>query len=143
MEYPFYKHEREHLKLSGGRPLQELSLESVRDGKIAAEEIGIHPDTLRAQAEVAERNGFLQLASNLRRAAELAGVPDEHNLKVYEALRPGRASAAELEEIARELEETYEAPLTAKFIREAGKDSGGAQRSPHTGTSTGRGEQKT
>ena len=64
------------------------------------------------------RPGRTQLADNLDRAAELARVPDEELLEIYTALRPGRSTAAELEEWARRLDE-WEAPLTAAFVREA------------------------
>ena len=37
-----------------------------------------------------------QLAENFRRAAELAGLPDDEVLALYEALRPGRSTAAQL-----------------------------------------------
>ena len=52
------------------------------------------------QAEVALAAGRTQLAESLERAAELAAVPDELLLEVYTALRPRRATAAELEEWA-------------------------------------------
>ena len=42
-----------------------------------------------------------QLAENLRRAAELAPLPDDTILEIYTALRPARSSAAELEAWAR------------------------------------------
>ena len=70
------------------------------------------------QAAVAEAAGRLQLAANLRRAAELAPLPDETILAVYTALRPRRSTAAELEGWAARLEELG-APLNASFVREA------------------------
>lgn len=79
----------------------------------------ISPDTLRRQADAAQAAGFTQLADNLRRAAELTGVPKEELLRIYEALRPGRASEAELRAIADGLERNYGAQRTAAFIREA------------------------
>ena len=51
------------------------------------------------------RRAGTQLAENLERAAELAAVPDDLLLAVYTALRPGRATAAELEEWAARLDE--------------------------------------
>jgi propanediol dehydratase small subunit len=68
--------------------------------------------------QVALAAGRPQLAENLERAAELAAVPDEALLAVYTALRPGRATAAELEEWAVRLE-GYGAVATAAFVREA------------------------
>jgi propanediol dehydratase small subunit len=48
----------------------------------------------------AELHANPQLAANLRRAAELTRLPDEEVLAIYEALRPGRSSAAELTALA-------------------------------------------
>ena len=76
------------------------------------------PATLRRQAEVARAAGRRQLADNLERAAELAGVPDDQLLEIYTALRPGRSTAAELEAWAVRLE-GWGAPRTAAFVREA------------------------
>ena len=59
-------------------------------------DLRIHPDTLERQAVVAEEHGNPQLAENLRRAAELTRLPDEEVLSVYEALRPGRSTLAQL-----------------------------------------------
>ncbi|MBI4606524.1 MAG: glycerol dehydrogenase [Planctomycetes bacterium] len=119
MEYPFYATSRRRLRLPGGRPLETLALEAVARGEVRPEEVGIHAETLRAQAAVAERAGFRQVGAMLRRAAELAGVPDERVLAVYEALRPGRVTPEELEAIARELEEVHRAPRNAALVREA------------------------
>lgn len=118
-DYPFYQRCRDRLKLPGGRAVDELTLEAVRAGTVRPEELGIAADTLQAQAEVSEGAGFPQLAANLRRAAELTRIPDDKILSIYDALRPGRADASVLEGLARELEEVHEAPLTARFVREA------------------------
>jgi propanediol dehydratase small subunit len=40
-------------------------------------------------------------------------------LQVYDLLRPGRASYAQLIQLAEYLEETYQATETGKFVREA------------------------
>lgn len=79
----------------------------------------ISPDTLRHQAEVAQGAGYTQLAENLRRAAELTAVPNETLLKMYELLRPGRSTQAELLAMADVLERDYRAIETAAFVREA------------------------
>ena len=121
MEYPFYANSRDRLQLPGGRPLEELTVEAVVEGRVGPGEVGIHPRTLRAQAEVAEAAGFRQLAESLRRAAELAPLADAKILEIYQALRPGRATAGRLDELARELEEVHRAPLTAAFVREAAR----------------------
>ncbi len=79
----------------------------------------ISPDTLRRQAAVAQGAGYTQLAENLRRAAELTAVPNETLLKMYELLRPGRSTQAELLAMADALERDYGAIETATFVREA------------------------
>ena len=79
----------------------------------------ISESTLRAQAETAQAAGFTQLGENLRRAAELTAVPNEDLLKMYELLRPGRSTQAELLAIAERLEREFAAPETAAFVREA------------------------
>jgi propanediol dehydratase small subunit len=84
-----------------------------------ANDFHISADTLRAQAETSQDAGFTQLAENLRRAAELTVVPNETLLKMYEALRPGRSSRAELLEVADQLGRDFNAPETAAFVHEA------------------------
>lgn len=118
-EYPLGEHEREHIVSRTGRPLSELTMENVRAGKIGANDFTIHPDTLRAQADIAQVAGFPQLAANFRRAAELALVPDEKVLSIYEALRPYRVSYEQLLALADELEREYGAVENARFVREA------------------------
>jgi propanediol dehydratase small subunit len=87
-------------------------------GELAAADLRIHPDTLRHQADVAEGHGNPQLAANLRRAAELSALGDDELLAVYEALRPGRSTGEELEELAARLEAAA-APLNAELVCEA------------------------
>jgi len=101
-----------------GRALADVTLEALRSGDVDAGEIRATSETLRLQAEVARAAGRTQLAGNLERAAELALVPDELLLDVYTALRPGRATAAELEERASRLDR-HGAKRTAAFVREA------------------------
>jgi len=83
-----------------GRPVGELTLEAVRRGEIGLEDLRIHPDMLERQAAIAEEHANPQLAENLRRAAELTRLGDEEVLAIYAALRPGRATPAELTELA-------------------------------------------
>ena len=101
-----------------GRALADITLEAAAQGDLSAADLRIHPGTLRRHAEVAERHGNPQLADNLRRAAELTALGDEEFLAVYEALRPGRSSRAELEAIAVRLEAAG-APSCAALVREA------------------------
>jgi len=117
-DYPLGTRRPDLVSTPGGIPLDEVTLEAVRTGAVGAGEMRATPETLRLQSEVALAAGRTQLADSLDRAAELAAVPDELLLEVYTALRPRRATAAELEEWASRLE-GYEAVKTAAFVREA------------------------
>lgn len=101
-----------------GRPVSELTLDAVRAGEAGLADLRIHPQTLERQAVLAERHGNPQLAANLRRAAELTALPDEEVLAIYDALRPGRSSAAELTALAQSLA-ARGLPLNAALIAEA------------------------
>ncbi len=117
--YPLGEHEGEGITSRTGRPLSELTMENVRAGQIDQGDFTIHPDTLRAQAEIAEEAGFCQLGANLRRAAELATIPQEKVLAIYEALRPYRLTYDQLLALADELDEAYNAHENAALVREA------------------------
>lgn len=101
-----------------GRPLDELTLERARSGELTIDDIRIHPDTLLHQAEQAERFGNGQLAESLRRGAEMVMLGDEELMRIYEALRPGRSTAAELREIADSLT-ARGMPRCAELVAEA------------------------
>ncbi len=90
------------IRALSGKPVERLTVEAVRAGEVGVADLRIHPDTLERQAVVAEAHGNPQLAENLRRAAELTGLPDDEVLAV-EALRPGRSSPAQLSELAASL----------------------------------------
>jgi propanediol dehydratase small subunit len=96
----------------------EITLERVIAGEVGAEDVRVSPETLRLQADFAERGGNRQLAENLRRGAELVGFGDEELLAFYDRLRPGRSTAAELGELAAELE-AGGAERCAALVREA------------------------
>ncbi len=117
--YPLGEGDRARIKTPTGRPLTELTLEALRAGQAGADDLGIHADTLKEQAAIAQEAGFPQLAANLRRAAELTRIPNEVVLSVYEALRPYRVTQERLLALADELETRYDAIENAALIREA------------------------
>lgn len=117
-DYPLGARRPDLVSTPRGTPLSEVTLDALRAGRIDADEIRATPETLRMQADVARAAGRSALAENLERAAELAGVPDDLLLAAYTALRPRRATAAELEEWALRLDELG-ASRTAAFVREA------------------------
>lgn len=114
-DYPLGQRRPDLVRTQSGIPLDELALDR---GDLGSTELRATPATLRLQAEVARASSRPQLADNLLRAAELAALPEETILEIYTALRPRRASAAELEAWAQRLEELA-APATAAFVREA------------------------
>jgi len=118
VRYPLYREARSRLTLRSGRPIDELSVENLEAGGLSAGDLGIHEETLREQARIAEESGFSPLSRNLALAAELTRLPDPKILEIYEALRRGDGGA-DLEALAREAEDTWGATTTAAFIREA------------------------
>ena len=74
-----------------GRSSDELTLDRVARDELAADDVRIHPDTLEHQAVVAEQHANPQLAANFRRAAELALMPEDDVMALYEALRQRKA----------------------------------------------------
>ncbi|MHB1596096.1 MAG: diol dehydratase small subunit [Streptosporangiaceae bacterium] len=86
-----------------GRPVEDLTVQAVRDGEVSLPDLRIHPAALEHQAEVAERHANPQLAENLRRAAELTALGDAEVLAIYDALRPGRSTPGQLTRLAESL----------------------------------------
>jgi propanediol dehydratase small subunit len=112
--YPFGR-ARDAVRTSGGLRLDELVLD---DPRVTRDELRATPDALRLQADVAQASGRAALAANLRRAAELATIPQDVVLELYTALRPRRSTTDDLEAWAVRLEEGG-AVATAAFVREA------------------------
>jgi propanediol dehydratase small subunit len=108
----------EPVRALSGRPVAELTVDAVRAGELGQADLRIHPETLERQAVIAEAHGNPQLAANLRRAAELTAVPDDEVLSIYEALRPGRSTVAELTALASSLT-SRGLPLNGALVAEA------------------------
>ena len=107
------------VKTPSGKALSEITLEAIVDGEIDGDEIVVSPETLEKQATVAAQDGRPQLAENFNRAAELAVLPDDRVLEIYNALRPSGADKQTMVDIAEELETEYNADLNAQLVREA------------------------
>jgi len=107
------------IRSQSGKPLHELSIGALREGRLSAEDFRISGETLRRQADAAEAAGYRHLAQNLRRAAELTGLSNQQVFTIYNALRPGRSSYRQLCDLADQLERDHMMPLTAAFVREA------------------------
>ncbi|MGO5313659.1 diol dehydratase small subunit [Bilifractor sp. LCP21S3_A7] len=119
MQYPLGEHERDRITSRTGKKLDELSLDEVRKGHVAPDDIKISAEMLRAQGEVADQAGNAPMKKNFERAAELTNVPDDVILRMYTKLRPNRATKTELARMAEELLEKYQAPNCAKLVLEA------------------------
>lgn len=117
--YPLSEHAAKELRAASGRPFESISLQAATAGELRGDDVKISADTLRAQAGIAQRSGYPQLAQNMLRAAELVAVPNAEVLAMYELLRPGRASFDELAALADRLDHEYHASTCAAFVREA------------------------
>ncbi len=117
--YPLMEHAAGTLRAASGRPIGEITLEKLAAGELTDEDLRITAEVLRAQAEIAQQAGFRQLAGNLRRAAELAAVQNPELLRMYETLRPGRATYEQMIALSERLAGEFQAPETAAFVREA------------------------
>ncbi len=119
IKYPLSESAAETLQAASGRRLADVTAEAARAGDLSMADIQISADTLRKQAEIARQAGYPQQAANLIRAAELTAVPNVEVLKMYNTLRPGRATHAQLAALANALETQYNAPECARMVREA------------------------
>jgi propanediol dehydratase small subunit len=99
--------------------LDEVTVAATVAGEITLDDLQIDKAALQAQAEIARQAGYAQLAQNLARAAELTVVPRAEIIDMYQQLRPGRSSHAELIALATRLEDVYVAPICGAFVREA------------------------
>ena len=96
----------------------EFTVEAAVDGELHLSDLRMDPTTLAHQAVVASDGGNPQLAENFLRAAELATIGDEKVMSLYEALRPHRSTADELEALRMSLE-TRGAARCAELVRQA------------------------
>jgi len=96
----------------------DFTVEAAVNGNLNLADLRMDPATLAHQAVVAEEGGNPQLAENFLRAAELALVDDEDVMALYEALRPHRSTAEELEALRTSLE-TRGAARCAELVRQA------------------------
>jgi propanediol dehydratase small subunit len=119
IRYPLGEHTSATLRAASGRPVGEISLAALAAGELTDDDLRITPAALREQAAIAGQAGFPQLSANLRRAAELTAVPNADLLRMYETLRPGRATYEEMIALAERLSGEFHAHETAAFVREA------------------------
>ena len=96
----------------------KFSVQAAIDGKLQLSDLRMDPPTLAHQAVVAEDGGNPQLAENFLRAAELATLDGGEVMSLYEALRPHRSTADELEALRASLE-ARGAARCAELVRQA------------------------
>lgn len=119
MQYPLGEHEKERIASRTGKKLSEITLDEVMKNHVAADDIKISREMLKAQGQVAKEAGNDPMEKNFERAAELVDVPDDVILKMYDKLRPNRSTKLELVMMAQELLEKYHARNCAKLVMEA------------------------
>src|ERR1700750_3296475 len=83
---------------------ERFTVEAAVDGKLDLSDLRMDPATLAHQADIAKEHGNPQLADNFLRAAELTALDGEEVMDLYEALRPHRSTADELETLRASLE---------------------------------------
>jgi propanediol dehydratase small subunit len=116
--YPLIEKYPELIQSKTGKKLEDVTIENIMNGSIGINDISISRSTLMLQAKVALDDGKTQLAENFVRAAELIAVPDDEILQIYNSLRPNRSTEKELLAIADKLQNKYDAPICADFVRE-------------------------
>lgn len=97
---------------------ERFTVQAAVDGKLQSSDLRMDPATLEHQAAVARDGGNPQLAENFLRAAELAILDGDEVMDLYEALRPHRSTAAELEDLRASLE-ARGASRCAELVRHA------------------------
>jgi len=119
-DYPLAETCPETVVGARGKTLDELTLDRVISGEVDIQDLRITPDALLRQAEIAAKAGRDCLGKNFSRGAEMAKLPQEIIMEIYELLRPGRATdPSALTNWADKLRDQYDAPKLAMFLEEA------------------------
>jgi glycerol dehydratase small subunit/propanediol dehydratase small subunit len=119
-DYPLAEKRPDAVTGKRGKRLSDITLDAVMAGGITMEDLRITPAALQAQAQIARAAGRPTLAQNFERAAELVDVPQDEIMRIYELLRPGRATSKEqLLAAAKTMREAHNAEAIARFIEEA------------------------
>lgn len=118
-DYPLLDKHPDLVNTPTGKNISQMTMDAVRRGDAVPEDLRISREMLLNQAQVAESAGKPQVAQNFRRAAELTGVPDDEVIRMYDMLRPNRATHEQLEAMAELLRERYHAPMCADLVVEA------------------------
>lgn len=98
--------------------MTDITVQNTIDGKLGLADLRMDPAVLAQQAVVAAEGGNPQLAENFLRAAEMATMDDEDVMALYEALRPHRSTAAQLDALGTSLS-LRGATRCAELVRQA------------------------
>lgn len=118
-DYPLLEKHRDIIKTPTGKPISDITLDALVKGDVSVEDVRISAEMLMNQADIAESAGKRQVAENLRRAAEMTAIEDDVVIKMYDMLRPNRATKEQLIEMAETLKTSYHAERLAKLVSEA------------------------
>ena len=118
-DYPLSKNKRELLNTPTGVNIDSITFENIMNGTVKGEDCRISKESLLMQASIAKETGNRHLAENFKRASEMVAIESDRIIEIYNALRPYRSTEEELQAIADELEEKYNASTTAAFVRQA------------------------
>lgn len=119
-DYPLAEKQPKTVIGARNKNLDELTMDAVMDGSISMEDLRITPRALEQQAQISRSVGRVELAENFERAAEMARIPQEQIMRIYELLRPGRSESKDtLLKEADLLRNEYDASLLAAFVEEA------------------------
>ena len=69
--YPVGEKQPERVRTRNGRPLRDLTIDTLLAGELSASDFGNTAEGLRLQDAIAERAGSPSLAQNLRSGAQL------------------------------------------------------------------------
>ena len=121
-DYPIAETQPDEVIGNRGKPLSSLTMDAVLNGDVSMEDLRITPRALEQQAQISKSVGRSTLAGNFERAAEMAQLPQDEVMAVYELLRPGRAASKDsLLDVAQRLRDELDAPLLADFVEEAAR----------------------
>ena len=101
--YPLNETNPDYIKSYSGKSPDEITIENVMKGHITEKDIRISKEALLLQAEVARREGRMQMAKSFIRSAEMIEISDDRILEIYNMLRPNRSSKKALQELIKEL----------------------------------------
>lgn len=118
-DYPFYEKHRSDIKTSTGKSIEVFTIEAVMAGELTAEDCRISAEMLEIHAQIEDSAGNYQIAETLRKSAEMTRIPDDRIMEIYNTLRPRSSTKESLLKIVEELENEYDAPRNAAFIRDA------------------------